>query len=210
MSSVEIRTVGRRGTGTLTRSSFCGLAAPEAAVRLANARAFGTARAQADARGSGLASVVRTTARNPCRCGLHSYKAATRESTSGMRNNEKFAEALRFFILGDMHVLSGCHTSEAWQRDGRAAGSTRVLARYPGSRLGDESICWPGRRRGFAWPDAPRAVTRTCRDVSLSGCLDQVASSPARGTDRRPSIAQHFCTTGLHCCGLCFDGGGNP
>jgi hypothetical protein len=120
-------------------------------------------------------------ARNPCRRGLHSYKAATRESTCGMRKNEKFAEALRFFILGDMHVLSGCHISEAWQRDERAAGSTRVLARYPGSRRGDEPICWPGRCPGFACPDASRAVTRTCRDVSLSGPLDRVALSPACG-----------------------------
>jgi hypothetical protein len=78
--------------------------------------------------GSGLTSVVFASARNPCRRGLHSYKPPAQESTCGMRNNEKFAEALRFFIQGATHALRSCHTSEAFGFcEPRAAGLTASL-----------------------------------------------------------------------------------
>ena len=144
-------------------------------------------KAQADARAPVSLRWSLASARNPCRHGLHSYKAATRESTRWMLKNEKFAEALRFFIRGDMHALRGCHTSEACgYREQRAAGLSASLARHPADAA-DEAICGcVGRRpRCCACPDASRAVTRTCRDVSLSGSLDQVTSSRVCSTDRR-------------------------
>jgi hypothetical protein len=45
-----------------------------------------------------------------------------------MQNNEKFAEALRFFIQGATQVLRSCHASEACgQREQRAAGLRATL-----------------------------------------------------------------------------------
>lgn len=152
------------------------------------ARAFGTAWHSGCAR-SGLASVVFASARNSCRRGLHSYKGATGESTSGMRNDEKFSEALRLFIQGATHALRSCHTREAFGLCERRATDLRASSHTISSAGGvDESICWLGwkRPRRCARPDAPRAVTRTCRDVSLSRSLDQVAWSPACSSDRRP------------------------
>ena len=139
---------------------------------------------KADARGSGLASVVLAAARNSCRRGLHSYKPLGRESTGGMRNNEKFAEALRFFIAGATQVLRSCHTSRTC-----SLVTSRIRVRVslqPSGWPMRRCIDWPARQRPrrcarFAW----RGVTRTCPDVSLSPSVDQVASSSACGIDRR-------------------------
>jgi len=192
--------VGRRGAGTLTRSSFCGLDCPETAALAGQGRCLRHRMAQ-------RMRALRSQFGGPrqctqlCRRGLHSYKAATRESTSGMRGNEKFAEALRFFILDATHALRSCHTSETCRYRDQRAASLRASLHALGCAGRVDLLAAASARRG---PDASRVVTKTCRDVSLPRSADQVASIPACGHRSKALNRTARLRARPLCCGRCF------
>jgi hypothetical protein len=58
-----------------------------------------------------------------------------------MRDNEKFSEALRFFIEGATPALRSCHTSEVTEyRAQKVAGPRATLHAIEGADTADKSI----------------------------------------------------------------------